>query len=215
MPTPSIADLRENYTQSGLSESDVLNDPIQQFRCWFDEALAADLPEPNAMTLSTVSAEGRPSSRIVLLKDLDEKGFVFYTNYNSRKGQELSIHPWASLVFVWLPLERQVRVEGRVEKVSDLETETYFHSRPRGSQLGAWVSRQSSVIRDRQALEQELKRLEEKYEGESIPRPPHWGGFRVYPEWIEFWQGRPNRLHDRICYESRTNQPWKISRLAP
>lgn len=215
MSQVSIADLRENYTQAGLSQADVASDPISQFQTWFDAAVSAQLPEPNAMTLATVSRDARPSARIVLLKGLDQRGFVFYTNYNSRKGQQLAANSWASLVFVWLSLERQVRVEGQVEKVSDEETEQYFHSRPRGSQIGAWVSEQSSVIRDRQVLESELARLEQQYQDQPIPRPPHWGGFRVKPNWVEFWQGRPNRLHDRIGYQLEANQHWTISRLAP
>ena len=215
MSQVSIADLRENYTQAGLSEADVSPNPIHQFQSWFDAAVSAQLPEPNAMTLSTVSSNGRPSSRIVLLKGLDERGFVFYTNYNSRKGQELTENAWASLVFVWLDLERQVRIEGAVVKVSNEETEQYFQSRPRGSQLGAWVSNQSAVIRDRQVLETELAQLEQQYQNQPIPRPPHWGGFRIQPNWVEFWQGRPNRLHDRICYQKQTDNAWCISRLAP
>lgn len=211
----SIADLRQNYTQSGLLESDLSDDPIQQFQQWFDAVVSAELPEPNAMTLSTVSDEGKSSSRIVLLKGVDERGFVFYTNYDSRKGQDLVQSPWASLVFLWISLERQVRVEGAVEKVSRLETEAYFKSRPRGSQIGAWVSSQSEVIRDRQVLEDELARLTANYDGKEIPCPPHWGGFRVSPTLIEFWQGRPNRLHDRLCYQLQSDQSWAIVRLAP
>ena len=211
----SLADLRQNYTQSGLLESEVSDDPIQQFQQWFDAAVSAELSEPNAMTLSTVSEVGKPSSRIVLLKGIDERGFVFYTNYDSRKGQELAHSPWASLVFVWLPLERQVRVEGQVKRVSRTETEAYFQSRPRGSQIGAWVSSQSQVIRDRQVLEDELARLIARYEDQDIPCPPHWGGFRIHPTLIEFWQGRPSRLHDRLCYQRQSDQTWSMVRLAP
>ena len=211
----SIADLRENYTKAGLSKSDVNPDPIVQFQSWFDAAVSADLPEPNAMTLSTVTSDGRPAARIVLLKGLDERGFVFYTNYRSRKGQELISTPFASLVFLWLPLERQVRVEGAVEKLSDEEMDAYFSSRPRGSQLGAWASDQSEEVRDRQQLEDNLAQLEQRYQNQPIPRPPHWGGFLIKPDLIEFWQGRPSRLHDRICYQKSTERNWRISRLSP
>jgi pyridoxamine 5'-phosphate oxidase len=216
MSHSSLADLRQNYVRSGLLESDIFDDPMDQFQRWFDDAVDADLLEPNAMTLSTVAETGKPSSRIVLLKGIDPQGFVFYTNYNSRKGQDLTVHPWASLVFVWLPLERQVRVEGAVEKVSRVETEAYFQTRPRGSQIGAWVSSQSEVICGRQVLEDELTYLTAEYENQAmIPCPPHWGGFRVKPTRIEFWQGRPNRLHDRLCYCRQPDQSWRVMRLAP
>ncbi|MEM9138011.1 MAG: pyridoxamine 5'-phosphate oxidase [Cyanobacteria bacterium P01_F01_bin.42] len=211
----SLADLRQNYTRAGLQENEVEENPINQFQLWFDAAVAAELPEPNAMTLSTVSSSGRPSGRIVLLKGLDQRGFVFYTNYTSRKGQELASQAWASLVFVWLPLERQVRIEGAVERVSQEETEQYFYSRPRSSQLGAWASDQSAEIRDRQVLEDRLSQLERQYADRPIPRPPHWGGLRVKPDLIEFWQGRPSRLHDRICYQKQSDGAWSIMRLAP
>ncbi|WP_299492259.1 pyridoxamine 5'-phosphate oxidase [Acaryochloris sp. IP29b_bin.137] len=211
---PAIADLRCDYRLKALLETEVNANPIQQFQLWFDQALQADLPEPNAMTLATVSADGRPSARIVLLKGVDPAGFVFYTNYQSRKGQELAATPWAALVFWWAELERQVRIEGRVSKVSDTETETYFDSRPRGSQLGAWASEQSQVICDRIVLEQRLQDLEQQYQDQSIPRPPHWGGYRLQPDLIEFWQGRPNRLHDRLCYQ-RQDQSWALQRLSP
>lgn len=211
----SLADLRQNYTRAGLQENEVEENPINQFQLWFDAAVAAELPEPNAMTLSTVSSSGRPSGRIVLLKGLDQRGFVFYTNYTSRKGQELASQAWASLVFVWLPLERQVRIEGAVERVSQEETEQYFYSRPRSSQLGAWASDQSAEIRDRQVLEDRLSQLERQYADRPSPRPPHWGGLRVKPDLIEFWQGRPSRLHDRICYQKQSDGAWSIMRLAP
>jgi pyridoxamine 5'-phosphate oxidase len=210
----SIADLRLNYTQQQLSEADVAPDPIQQFQHWFDQAVTAQLPEPNAMTLATATAAGVPSARIVLLKGVDERGFVFYTNYESRKGRELSENPQAALVFLWQALERQVRIEGRVEQVSDEEADAYFHSRPLESRLGAWASNQSQVIPNREVLEQRFQELQEKYQNQEVPRPPYWGGYRVIPHWLEFWQGRPSRLHDRLCYRLEGNQ-WIIERLAP
>lgn len=210
----AIADLRSDYRLKALLETEVNANPIQQFQLWFEQAVQAALPEPNAMTLATVSAAGKPAARIVLLKGFGEQGFVFYTNYQSQKGQELAKTPWAALVFWWAELERQVRIEGRVSKVSDAETETYFYSRPRGSQLGAWASEQSQVICDRTVLEQRLQDLEQQYQHQSIPRPPHWGGYRLQPDLIEFWQGRPNRLHDRLCYQ-RQDQSWTIQRLSP
>jgi len=214
MTNPSIADLRLNYTRQQLLEGDVDPDPIKQFGVWFDEAKAADIIEPNAMTIATATREGIPSARVVLLKGLDERGFVFYTNYESRKGQELIENPHASLVFWWGALERQVRIEGRVEKIADEETEAYFHSRPVGSQLGAWASDQSQIIPNRDVLEQRLADLTQQYQDQEIPRPLHWGGFRVIPSAIEFWQGRPSRLHDRLLYR-RNEGRWVIDRLAP
>ncbi|MDX2242428.1 MAG: pyridoxamine 5'-phosphate oxidase [Leptolyngbyaceae cyanobacterium bins.302] len=210
----SIADLRLNYTRQQLIEGEVDPDPIQQFQVWFDQAMAADLIEPNAMTIATATQDGIPSARVVLLKGVDQRGFVFYTNYESRKGQELLQNPHASLVFWWGALERQVRIEGSVEQVSDQETEAYFHSRPVGSQLGAWASDQSRVIPNRDVLEQRLTDLTQQYQNQDIPRPPHWGGFRVVPHAIEFWQGRPSRLHDRLLYQLLDNS-WKIERLSP
>ncbi|MBF2025842.1 MAG: pyridoxamine 5'-phosphate oxidase [Oscillatoriales cyanobacterium C42_A2020_001] len=210
----SIADLRLSYTRQQLLETEVHPDPIQQFQIWFKQALSADLVEPNAMTIATATKDGIPSARIVLLKGVDERGFVFYTNYESRKGRELTENPQAVLVFWWGMLERQVRIEGSVEKVAAAETEAYFRSRPRGSQLGAWASEQSRVIPNRQVLEQQLENLTRTYENRDIPRPPHWGGFRVVPDAIEFWQGRPNRLHDRLRYR-RENGTWIIERLSP
>jgi pyridoxamine 5'-phosphate oxidase len=209
-----IADLRKNYTQAGLLETDVTWDPFQQFQLWFEQAVAANLLEPNAMTIATVTAEGKPSARIVLLKGFDEHGFVFYTNYHSQKGVELQQCPYAALVFLWGDLERQVRIEGKVELVPIEEATAYFHSRPASSQLGAWASDQSRVIADRSILETRLQQLETEYVDREIPKPAHWGGFRVVPTEIEFWQGRPSRLHDRLRYQL-VDGAWKIDRLAP
>ncbi|MGQ9869316.1 pyridoxamine 5'-phosphate oxidase [Leptodesmis sp.] len=214
MTTPSIADLRLTYTRAQLTEADVDPDPIRQFQLWFEQALAADILEPNAMTLATATKDGIPSARIVLLKGVSDRGFVFFTNYESHKGQELAENPQAALVFLWQALERQVRIEGTVEKVSDAETVAYFHSRPRESQLGAWVSNQSQVIASREVLEQRLAELNQQYQNQEIPRPPHWGGYCVIPHMIEFWQGRPSRLHDRLRYRL-DNHHWILERLAP
>lgn len=210
----TIADLRKEYTLNGLDVTDVDPNPITQFRQWFDAALQADIPEPNAMHLATVSAEGRPSGRIVLVKGVDERGFAFYTNYESQKGRELINHPMASLTFFYPELERQIRIEGRVEKVSPEESDQYFNSRPRGSQLGAWVSPQSEIIANRAELENRQQELEKQFAEQSVPRPPHWGGFRVVPDRMEFWQGRPSRLHDRIRYRLLAGG-WIIERVAP
>ena len=209
-----IADLRQDYRYQALLESEVSADPFQQFQLWFDQAVEAELPEPNAMTLATVTTDGRPAARMVLLKGCGPEGFVLYTNYHSRKGQELAQTPYAALVFWWAELERQVRIEGAITKISDAETEAYFQSRPRGSQIGAWASEQSEVVCDRNTLETRLHELEQQYQDRPIPRPPHWGGYRLMPNLIEFWQGRPNRLHDRLCYRL-SDQQWNIERLSP
>lgn len=211
----TIADLRKDYTLEGLSETEIDLNPFIQFKKWFDQALAAQLPEPNAMTIATAMPDGKPSARMVLLKDFDERGFVFFTNYNSRKGQELAENPQAALVFWWAELERQVRISGHVEKVSENESDNYFHSRPPNSRLGAWVSNQSEVIESREVLEQRMQEFQSKYENQEIPRPTHWGGLRVIPAEIEFWQGRSSRLHDRLLYTRLDDGSWKIERLSP
>lgn len=208
------AELRREYTQHGLSQDNALPDAIAQFRLWFEQALTAQIIEPNAMTLSTVSSEGMPNARTVLMKAYDERGFVFFTNYESAKAHELASNPQAALLFPWLALERQVKIRGQVEKISTTESLKYFLSRPRGSQLGAWVSAQSSVISGRKVLELKLAEMKRKFGEGEIPLPDHWGGIRVKPATIEFWQGRPNRLHDRLQYTA-VGDKWKIERLAP
>ena len=208
------ARLRKEYTRAGLTESDADTDPIAQFRRWFDTALGADLHEPNAMTLATATPEGRPSARIVLLKGFDERGFVFYTSYEGRKSEEIEANPRCALVFYWGELERQVRVEGGVSRIPEEESDEYFGSRPRGSQLGAWASEQSRPVERRDALEERLRNLEAEYEGREVLRPPFWGGYRIEPEVIEFWQGRENRLHDRLVYR-RSGGSWRRERLQP
>jgi pyridoxamine 5'-phosphate oxidase len=210
-----IADLREEYTRGGLSEEEASDDPITQFERWFEAAREADPEHANAMTLATASPEdGQPSARIVLLKDYDERGFVFYTNYRSRKARELTANTQAALVFWWAELERQVRVEGAVERIADAESDAYFARRPRESQIGAWASPQSKSIGTRAELERKRAAIRTKYEGRDVPRPPHWGGFRVRPEAVEFWQGRSGRLHDRLRYH-RFEGAWHLNRLAP
>jgi pyridoxamine 5'-phosphate oxidase len=211
----SLSDLRKEYMLHGLSEADLAPDPFAQFQAWFDTALAAGLPEPNAMTLATATPDGRPSARMVLIKGVDSRGFVFYTNYESRKGRELEANPWAALVFYWPELERQIRIEGRVERVAAEESDAYFASRPLGSRLGAWASPQSQVIPGRDVLEARLRDLEARFASGDVPRPPHWGGYRVVPEAVEFWQGRPSRLHDRLRYTRQADGRWAIERLAP
>ena len=209
----NISDLRENYTLKSLDLKDLQANPITQFKTWFDEARTSKLPEPNAMNLATVS-NGKPSARIVLLKDIKENGFVFFSNYDSNKGKAMEENPFVSLTFLWIELERQVRIEGRVQKMPDSYSTPYFHSRPRTSQMGAWVSPQSQIIPNREFLEEELLRVSERFEGKKIPKPENWGGFLVVPEMIEFWQGRPSRLHDRLRYTQKDNI-WQIERLAP
>jgi pyridoxamine 5'-phosphate oxidase len=210
-----LADLREEYEGKLLDERHLDIDPIVQFQRWFAEVRAAGIQEANAMTLATVSSDGQPSARIVLLKEVTEKGFVFYTNYRSRKGKELAANPKAGLVFFWPELRRQVRITGRVSKTTRSEALAYFQTRPRGAQIGAWASSQSSAIPDRQLLETRVKHLAEKLAGEDIPLPPSWGGYRLRPDTIEFWHGRPNRLHDRLRYSRTGRRSWTIERLAP
>ena len=198
----------------GLNERDVSPDPIEQFQRWFDKSSSLGLPLANAFILATATRDGQPGARTLLLKDVDENGFVFYTNYNSRKGGELAENPRAAMVFHWAELFRQVRVEGRVEKTSEEESNAYFQSRPRGSRIGAWASKQSSVLERREDLEAQVREIQRKYRGQEVPLPPFWGGYLLVPSRIEFWQGRPSRLHDRICYERETGG-WKMSRLSP
>ena len=211
----SLAHLRKDYTLAGLAESDLTKDPFRQFDKWFQEAGAAKIPEPNAATLATATREGRPGARTVLLKGVDGRGFVFYTSQESRKGRELEANPRAVLVFPWIAMERQVIVEGPVSRVSREEAEAYFHSRPPAHQLSAWASPQSTIIANRSMLEESYKALEKKHAGRPVPLPPQWGGYRGNPETGEFWQGRRNRLHDRLRYRREADGGWIIERLAP
>lgn len=209
-----LSEIRKEYTIKSLDVNDVSFDPLLQFRVWLDEAIDSEVHEVNAMCLSTLGLNGFPNARIVLLKELDH-GFVFFTNYESEKGQEIKANPKASLTFFWPELERQVRIMGSIEKVSAKESDAYFLSRPKGSQIGAWTSPQSTTLADREELNRRLEEMEMRFSTEPLIRPEFWGGYRLLPFKIEFWQGRPNRLHDRICYEKESNGSWKISRLAP
>jgi pyridoxamine 5'-phosphate oxidase len=212
----SISDLRREYARARLDEADVSHDPFVEFARWFAEAQEAQLRDPNAMTLATATADGSPSARIVLLKAFDERGFVFFTDYRSRKGAELEANPRAALVFYWGELDRQVRITGGVALTSPEESERYFKSRPLGSRLGAWASHQSQVIPGRAALEADLREVEARYADGEVPLPDHWGGYRVVPDTIEFWQGRESRLHDRIRYvREKGGKGWKVERLSP
>ncbi|MBV8030763.1 MAG: pyridoxamine 5'-phosphate oxidase [Betaproteobacteria bacterium] len=209
-----IAELRREYMRAGLSEAQADANPIKQFEKWFEDALQAGVPLPNAMTLATVAADGTPSARIVLLKGIEQEAFVFFTNYGSRKGRELAARSAACLVFFWSDLERQVRVDGRVEKIAPEASDAYYASRPLGARISAWASPQSEPVADRSALEASFKRFSSQH-GDAPPRPPHWGGYRVVPQAIEFWQGRADRLHDRLAYERKGADGWTLRRLAP
>jgi pyridoxamine 5'-phosphate oxidase len=210
----SLADMRKRYTAGALSESDLISDPLELFRSWLEAAITANVPEPTAMTLATADERGRPSARMVLLKGASTRGFVFYSNYGSRKGQELAENPHAALVFYWSALERQVRAEGKIARLSREESAEYFHSRPAGSQLGAWASPQSRVLSGREELEERLEAIKQRFGGADIPLPDFWGGYLLEPTAIEFWQGREDRLHDRFRYE-RDGPAWRHHRLAP
>lgn len=210
-----IATLREEYRKHALDVHDVADDPLTQFSAWFGEALEVETREPNAMTLATVDGEGRPAARIVLLKGVDERGFSFYTNHESRKGEELAANPNATLVFHWMSLERQVRVDGTASKLDHEEASAYFAQRPRGSRLGAWASPQSRMIASREVLQERLAEVEKRFGDRDVPCPSNWGGYVVTPRRVEFWQGRPSRLHDRVVYDLADNGKWTVSRLAP
>ena len=209
------ADMRKDYGLAGLLEKDLAKNPFSQFERWLQEAAAAKITQPNAMTLATVGRDGQPAARTVLLKGCDVRGFVFYTSYESRKGRELDARGRATLLFVWVPMERQITIEGPVARVAREEAEAYYHSRPRASQLAAWASPQSVAIAGRAVLEESYRVVEKKYEGRTVPLPPHWGGYRLAPELVEFWQGRRSRLHDRLRYRREAGGDWVVERLAP
>jgi pyridoxamine 5'-phosphate oxidase len=215
MADMALADMRKDYGIAGLLEKDLAKNPFRQFEQWFAEAEAAKVVEPNAMTLATAGRDGRPAARTVLLKAVDGRGFVFYTNYESRKGRELADNPQATLLFAWIAMERQVIAEGTVARVSREEADAYFHSRPRASQLAAWASPQSTVVAGRAVIEESYRVVEKKYEGREVPLPPHWGGYRLEPATVEFWQGRRSRLHDRLRYRRDPGSGWVVERLAP
>lgn len=209
-----LSKLRKDYGIMGLNEADLHEDPIKQFEAWFTQAANEGIVEPNAFTLATVSAEGKPSSRIVLLRNFDQRGFTFFTNYNSQKGSDMAENPYVAMNFFWPDMERQIRINGTVEKITALESLDYFKSRPRGSQIGAWASDQSKELVSRELLEGRIAEIEKRFAGKDVEKPPFWGGFRVKPETIEFWQGRPSRLHDRLRY-SKQGDGWKVDRLNP
>ncbi|WP_419701832.1 pyridoxamine 5'-phosphate oxidase [Mucilaginibacter sp. NFX135] len=215
MNQQEIQNLRQDYTAATLSENDTKGDPINQFEQWFNEALAAKLHEPNAMTLATATTNGKPSARVVLLKGFNQHGFMFYTNYLSRKGKEITRNPQGAITFFWAELQRQVRIEGTIEKLSKEDSERYFHTRPKGSQIGAVVSPQSQEIEGREGLEKKWSELDAEYEGKEVPKPSFWGGYILNPQLVEFWQGRSSRLHDRILYKKVDKKSWKKVRLAP
>ena len=211
----SLRDLRREYATRALDEQTVDADPITQFRVWFEEAVRAELLDVNAMTVATVTRDGRPAARTVLLKDIDARGMVFFSHYNSPKGDDLAAHPWASLLLYWAELERQVRITGTIERVPSAESDAYFASRPRDSQIAAWAATQSSELPSRAVLEARYEDIAKKYDGVAVPRPPDWGGYRVVPDRIEFWQGRPKRLHDRLLFTKNADGTWRRARLAP
>lgn len=215
MTKSNLATIRSDYQKKSLSKREVSANPMDQFEHWFEEATSAEINEPTAMNLSTVDKNGRPTARIVLLKGINDSAFQFYTNYDSQKAQDLARNPFAALTFFWPELERQIRIEGKVEKLSALTSENYFSSRPRESQIGAWASPQSQVIENRYMLEENVKNLKKKYDGKDVPRPQHWGGYQLVPDKLEFWQGRSSRLHDRIVYRLGPDNHWMIERLAP